>query len=71
MVKDYEDALRIAKSNGLTCVTPELQVVYAGAFITKVGSEGRAANNTASTHSRLSLYQKIHELQNSYDAKYA
>lgn len=38
MVKDYESALRIAKDSGLTCVTPELQVVYAGAFITKVGS---------------------------------
>ena len=48
MVKDYESALRIAKQNGLTCVTPELQVVFAGAFITKVGSEGRAANNAAS-----------------------
>ena len=24
MVRDYETALRIAKENGLTCVTPEL-----------------------------------------------
>lgn len=56
MVKDYETALRIAKDSGLTCVTPELQVVYAGAFITKVGSEGRSANNAASIYSRLSLY---------------
>ena len=38
MVKDYASALRIAKESGLTCITPELQVVYSGAFITKVGS---------------------------------
>ena len=37
MVKDYNTALTIAKQHGLTCVTPNLQVVYAGAFITKVG----------------------------------
>ena len=59
MVRDYEAALRIAKENGLTCVTPELQVVYAGAVITKVGSEGRMANNAASAMSRIGLYQKI------------
>ena len=71
MVKDYETALRIAKDSGLTCVTPELQVVYAGAFITKVGSEGRSANNAASIYSRLSLYQKISELKKSYEAKHS
>ena len=38
MVPDYSTALQVAKDHGLTCVTPELQVVYAGAFITKVGS---------------------------------
>ena len=59
MVRDYETALRIAKDNGLTCVTPELQVVYSGAFITKVGSQGRFANNAATSNSRLSLYAKI------------
>ena len=37
MVKDYTIALSIAKQHGLTCVTPNLQAVYAGAFITKVG----------------------------------
>lgn len=59
MVRDYEAALRIAKDNGLTCVTPELQVVYAGAFITKVGSLGHTANNSASQQSRLTLYSNI------------
>ena len=56
MVRDYSAALRIAKENGLTCVTPELQVVYAGAFITKVGSQGRAANDAAKSQSRVGLY---------------
>jgi chromosome segregation ATPase len=37
MVKDYQLAMEIAKDFNLTCVTPDLQVVYAGAFITKVG----------------------------------
>ena len=71
MVRDYESALRIAKENGLTCVTPELQVVYAGAFITKVGSQGRTANNTASNLSRLNLYQKISSLSLNYQKKQA
>ena len=71
MVRDYQSALRIAKDNGLTCITSELQVVYAGAFITKVGSEGRTANNNASAQSRLGLYQKIKELTKSFDAKSA
>ena len=69
MVKDYESALRIAKDSGLTCVTPELQVVYAGAFITKVGSQGRTANNAASTQSRISLYSKIQELTRTHEQK--
>lgn len=39
MVRDYNTAMQIAKDYNLTCVTPDLQVVYAGAFITKVGAQ--------------------------------
>ena len=38
MVKEYGKALQIAKEFKLTCITRDLQVVYAGAFITKVGT---------------------------------
>ena len=62
LVDNYDIALTIAQKGGFTCVTPELQVVYPGAFITKVGSQGRAAINAAQAQSRLSLYQKIKEL---------
>lgn len=65
LVEDYNIALIIA-SQGFTCITSELQVVYPGAFITKVGSQGRIAINAAQAQSRLSLYQKIQELTKSY-----
>ena len=52
LVKDYQTALRVAKDNNLTCVTPDLQVVYKGAFITKVGSKSASDN-------RVALYQRI------------
>jgi chromosome segregation ATPase len=37
LVKDYAAAQRIAKDFNVTAISPDLQVVYAGAFITKVG----------------------------------
>jgi chromosome segregation ATPase len=37
LVKDYATAMNVAKDYNLTCITRDLQVVYAGAFITKVG----------------------------------
>jgi len=56
LVKEYSRALQIAKEFKLTCVTPDLQVVYAGAFITKVGSARMQGDN------RVSLYQRIFQL---------
>jgi hypothetical protein len=50
MVKEYARALQIAKEYSLTCVTPDLQVVYAGAFITKVGAARMQGEN------RVTLY---------------
>lgn len=37
LVKDYKTAMEIARNHNLTCITTDLQIVYAGAFITKVG----------------------------------
>ena len=37
LVKNYQVGLEIAKTFNLTCITPDLQIVYAGAFITKFG----------------------------------
>jgi len=68
LVEDYAIALTIAKE-GFTCVTKELQVVYPGAFITKVGSRGRIAINEATASSRLTLYQKIRDLSHVYAEK--
>ena len=64
MVKDYATALSIAKQHGLTCVTPNLQVVYAGAFITKVGQQVRDGNQS---ESKVALYSQIQELTVEYD----
>ena len=66
MVKDYQTALEIAKSNGLTCITPQLQVVYAGAFITKVG---KPAELNASANCSMTLYNKIREIEQSFAEK--
>ena len=51
LVKDYDTAFQVAKEHGLTCITPDLQAVYGGGFVTKVGSHGRAATN------RCALYE--------------
>lgn len=37
LVRTYPLAMEIARDYNLTCVTPDLQIVYAGAFLTKVG----------------------------------
>jgi len=58
LAKEYETAMQVAKSNDLTCVTPQLQIVYAGAFITRVGS-----NHSQVAESRLGLYQQIAKLK--------
>lgn len=58
LAKEYETALQVAKSHDLTCVTPQLQVVYAGAFITRVGS-----SHIQTADSRLGLYQQISKLK--------
>jgi chromosome segregation ATPase len=34
LVSNYTLAMQIAKENNLTCITPDHQIVFAGAFIT-------------------------------------
>jgi chromosome segregation ATPase len=68
MVRDYPTAMQYAKSHNITCVTPDLQVVYAGAFITKVGNTrvsdgGRLANLLKIS----SMQRELAHLQSSYD----
>lgn len=53
MVKDYPKAMQIAKEFGVTCVTPDLQVVYGGAFITKVGASRTNLDNRVTLYSRI------------------
>ena len=60
MVPDYSTALQVAKDHGLTCVTPDLQIVYAGAFITRVGQGGPSYSES---QSRLGLYHQISQVQ--------
>ena len=65
MVKDYSVAQNVAKEHNLTAVTPDLQVVYAGAFITRVGKDMSAQE------SRMLIYSRIIKLQEGYSAKAA
>ena len=55
LVKDYDQGIIEAKQNNFTCVTPDLQVVYPGAFITKVGHYNRAQAD------RLTVFNQIVE----------
>ena len=48
----------------MNCLTPDLQVVYAGAFITRVGYQQRH-NNAA----RISTYGRIKLLQAQVDER--
>lgn len=50
----------------MTCVTPDLQVVYAGAFITRVGAASRQA-----AENRVGLYTKVIGLNNDYQQQQA
>lgn len=42
LVKSYDEGMQVAKEHSLTCITADLEVVYAGAFISKVGHYNRA-----------------------------
>ena len=40
-MKEYSQAMQVAKQHSLTCITSDLEVVYSGAFISKVGHYNR------------------------------
>jgi len=41
LVSNYALAMEVARDYNLTCITTDLQIVYAGAFITQVGHYNR------------------------------
>jgi hypothetical protein len=53
LVADYKKALEYAKDYNLTCITPKLEVVYAGAFMSKVGYYNTNESN------RVQIYSKV------------
>ena len=57
LVKNYPLAMEIARDYNLTCVTPDLQIVYAGAFITRVGQYNKSQSD------RVGLYRKVQVIQ--------
>jgi structural maintenance of chromosome 3 (chondroitin sulfate proteoglycan 6) len=54
LVKNYEVGMKFAKQFDMTCITAENEVVYAGAFVTKVGYYDYRRN-------RATLYDQINE----------
>lgn len=42
LVRGYDEAMQVAKQHNFTCITADFEVVYAGAFISKVGHYNRA-----------------------------
>lgn len=62
LVRQYEEAMQVAKDHDLTCITADLEVVYAGAFISKVGHYNRAQMD------RFSVYQQLFRLKGEVDA---
>mmetsp|Transcript_4485 Transcript_4485/g.6706 ORF Transcript_4485/g.6706 Transcript_4485/m.6706 type:complete len:323 (+) Transcript_4485:2037-3005(+) len=63
LVPTYDDGMRIAKDHNLTCITSDLQVVYAGAFLTRGGHYNRSQMD------RYTLYASIRSLKTQIEAK--
>jgi len=57
LVRSYDEAMQVAKQHNLACITADLEVVYAGAFISKVGHYNRAQMD------RFSVYQQLYRLK--------
>jgi len=64
LVKDYTTAMTLASSHGVTAITPDYQIVYAGAFVTKVGQFNL-------NFDRLTIYQRSATLLQEYEQKQA
>ncbi len=63
MVTNYPLAMQVAKEHNLTCITPDHQIVYAGAFITQVGQFNRM------TMDRPTLYRRISGIEGQIEEK--
>lgn len=65
LVKDYSLALHYAKENNLNCITAQQEMVYAGGFLTKVGSQSLLNNQDKVSLFKLyqQLKQEIRELE--------
>lgn len=63
LVKNYMLAMQVAQEFNLTCVTPDLQIVYAGGFLTRVGQYNKTASD------RVTLYRKVDDIQSRVESK--
>ncbi|KRX01371.1 SMCs flexible hinge [Pseudocohnilembus persalinus] len=59
VVKDYKHALTYAKQYNLTCITANLDIVYASGFLTKVGDSFQKYN-------KLQIYNQFQKLKKQY-----
>ena len=57
LVKNYEVGLKLAKQFNMNCVTPENEIIYSGAFVTKVGYYDYRRQ-------RVNLYEQLNENSN-------
>ena len=57
--------MEIAKKHDLTCITADLQVVHAGAYLTNAGHYNRASLD------RFTLYQQIKQAKSEVDDRRA
>ena len=57
MVTNYQLAMQVAKEHNLTCITPDHQIVYAGAFITQVGQFNRMSLDRPTLYRRASTIE--------------
>ena len=42
LVRNYDEGMTVAKDHNLTCITGELEIVYSGGFLTRVGHYNRS-----------------------------
>lgn len=57
--------MEVARDYKLTCITPDLQIVYAGGFITRVGQYNKSQSD------RVAMYRKVTAIQAQVETKTA
>lgn len=63
LVTSYALAMDVARDYHLTCITPDLQLVHAGAFITQVGHYNRSQLD------RATLYRRVSQIEHQVEDK--